>query len=78
LIAVFVHKLTKIRPLQKKERTIGNHSENKQFSDAVREIGRRLNRQLSRTEQRRLHDEISGQGLNFHEVIEMGLSLFST
>jgi hypothetical protein len=29
LIAVFVHKLTKIRPLQKEERTIGNHSENK-------------------------------------------------
>jgi hypothetical protein len=55
---------------------IGNQSENKQFSDAVREIERRIQRKLSRSEQRRLHDEISGQQFDFHEIVEVGLSLF--
>jgi hypothetical protein len=55
---------------------IGNQSENKQFADAVREVQKQLQRQLSRGEQRRLHDAISGEGLTFQEIVEVGLSLF--
>jgi hypothetical protein len=57
---------------------IGNQSENKQFSDAVREIERQIHRRLSRSEQRRLHDEITGQQFDFHEIVAIGLSLFTS
>jgi len=43
----------------------------------VREIERRIQRKLSRLEQRRLHDEVSGQNFDFHEIVAVGLSLFS-
>jgi hypothetical protein len=60
------------------EGVIGNQSENKQFADAVRQVEKELQRRLSRGEQRRLHDAISGEGLTFQEIIEVGLGLFGS
>lgn len=57
--------------------TPGNNSaQNKQFRDAVREAERRLGRKLHPREIRRVHDDISGQDLGYHEIIDTILSMF--
>jgi RHS repeat-associated protein len=53
-----------------------NEKENKQFKDAVKQIGRDRGRPLTRDEARRLHDEISGEGLSYQDIIETGKSIF--
>jgi hypothetical protein len=58
------------------EAVIGNQAENRQFNGAVQEIERLLQRRLSRREKRRLHDAISGEGLEFREIVEVGVDLF--
>jgi hypothetical protein len=54
----------------------GNRIQNKQFTDAIREIEKLIGRKLSKREVRRLHDAISGQNYSYHEIIEEGLKEF--
>jgi hypothetical protein len=54
-----------------------NTAQNKQFADAVREIEKRIGRKLSKNEIRRLHDAISGQDYDFHDIVEEGIGMFA-
>lgn len=54
----------------------GNKAQNKQFADAVREIGKRRGQPLSKDEIRRLHDAISGQDYGYHDIVEEGVGMF--
>ena len=49
----------------------------KQFDDAIAEIERRIGRRLSLVERRRLHDAISGEGLDFDGIFQEGIALFA-
>jgi hypothetical protein len=49
----------------------------REFEDAVHECERQIGRPLSRGERRILHDEISGQGYRYHEIVEICVDLFS-
>jgi RHS repeat-associated protein len=53
-----------------------NQRENATAAAAAREIGRRCGRILSKDEKQRLHRMISGQGLGFHEIVEIGVGEF--
>jgi len=53
-----------------------NQAQNKQFNDAVRSAERQLGRRLSKDEIRQVHDEITGQNMGYHEIIETILSMF--
>jgi hypothetical protein len=56
---------------------MSNREQNRQFAEAVRQLEDRLQRKLSPDEIRRLHDEISGEGLTtVEEIVEWGLALF--
>ncbi|RYG99568.1 MAG: hypothetical protein EON58_03475 [Alphaproteobacteria bacterium] len=43
-----------------------NQAQNKQFKDVIRILG------LNKSQARRLHDEITGQDFDFHEMLEVG------
>lgn len=47
-----------------------NQAQNKQFRAVVKALG------LSPDQARRLHDEISGEGLGYHEMLERGQDMF--
>lgn len=53
-----------------------NQQEKKDFDYAWDQIQRILGRKLSRADQRRLHDEITKQGFDRQEIIEIGISMF--
>ena len=53
-----------------------NPIQNRQFRDAVREISRQVGRPLTKAEERRLHDHISGEGLNYRDIIDVGIDEF--
>ncbi len=53
-----------------------NQAQNKQFKDAVREGERDLGRKLNKEEIRRVHDEISGENLGYHEIVEVIKGMF--
>ena len=56
---------------------MGNKEQNRQFAEAIRQLEIEFGRKLSLDEQRRLHDEISGQGLKtVAEIVEWGRALF--
>jgi hypothetical protein len=55
-----------------------NQAQNRQFADAVREIERRIGRKLSKDEIRRLHDAISGQDYDYHDIVEEGVGMFGS
>jgi mRNA-degrading endonuclease toxin of MazEF toxin-antitoxin module len=48
----------------------GNQAQNKQFNDAIRTGERQIGRRLSKDERRQVHDEISGQGYSFQEIVD--------
>ncbi|MFL9887554.1 RHS repeat-associated core domain-containing protein [Paraburkholderia agricolaris] len=47
-----------------------NQAQNKQVSDIASELG------LNKSQRRRLHDEISGQGLGYHEIKAIAIEMF--
>jgi hypothetical protein len=53
-----------------------NQAQNKQFRDAVRQAEKDLKRNLSKDEIRQIHDEITGQNMGFHEIIETIIGMF--
>ncbi len=53
-----------------------NARQNKSFKDAVNAIERQLGRKLSKREVRRLHEDITGEGYGYHQIVSEGLSLF--
>ncbi|HXZ32255.1 MAG TPA: hypothetical protein VEH30_08235 [Terriglobales bacterium] len=53
-----------------------NRDQNRQFRDAVREIERRLSRQLTDDERDRLHREITGMHFAFDTIVELGVGMF--
>jgi hypothetical protein len=53
-----------------------NQQEKKQFEYAWKQILRVLDRTLSRTDRRRLHDAITKKHYSLEEIIEIGLDLF--
>ena len=52
-----------------------NRAQNRQFNDAVNQL-RSEGLNLDDRHVRRLHDAISGQGLGFWDIVEMGRALF--
>ncbi|HET6353791.1 polymorphic toxin-type HINT domain-containing protein, partial [Streptomyces sp.] len=54
----------------------GNQAENKQFKDAVHEVERALDRDMTPGERRALHDRITGRGYGYHRIIEEGKGMF--
>ncbi|MEO3930483.1 PrsW family glutamic-type intramembrane protease [Micromonosporaceae bacterium B7E4] len=53
-----------------------NQAQNKQFSDAVQAAERELGRRLTRDQIRRVHDEITGQNMGYHEIVATILDMF--
>jgi hypothetical protein len=53
-----------------------NQAQNKQFRDAIRQPERDLGRNLSKHEIRQVHDEITGQNMGFHEIVETIIGMF--
>jgi hypothetical protein len=53
-----------------------NQAQNKQFRDAIRQAERDLGRNLSKHEIRQVHDEITGQNMGFHEIVETIIGMF--
>jgi DNA replication protein DnaD len=49
---------------------------NRQFRDAVRDIERRLGRELSKAERQKLHRAVTGRDLDFYALVMEGLDLF--
>jgi Pretoxin HINT domain len=71
--AVLVHNC----PIEDGNRTPGNNqAQNKSFRAAVQEAQRQLGRQLSKDEIRRVHDQISGQGYGYHDIIDEFMSMY--
>ncbi|WP_149179240.1 hypothetical protein [Streptomyces sp. TRM49041] len=54
----------------------GNQAENKQFNDALRTVERDLGRKVTPAERRSLHDRITGQGCDYHRVVDKAKGLF--
>ncbi|MCF3934400.1 RHS repeat-associated core domain-containing protein, partial [Acuticoccus sp. M5D2P5] len=54
----------------------GNRRQNRQFSDALQEVGRAIGRRLTKKEARQLHDVISGQNYGYDDIVEEGESMF--
>jgi|GEM_PF-919137 len=54
-----------------------NGPQNDQFKDAKKEIEKKIGRQLSKDEEKKLHREISGQDYGYHEIVEEGYWLFN-
>jgi hypothetical protein len=60
---------------------VNNRQQNRQFKEAIRRIEAVLQREpareLSKDERRRLHDEITRQGVKtIDEIVKWGLALF--
>ncbi|MFC7619196.1 PrsW family glutamic-type intramembrane protease [Microlunatus sp. GCM10028923] len=53
-----------------------NQAQNKQFKDAVRAANRDRDTPLTRDQVRRVHEEISGENLGYHEIIETIKAMF--
>ena len=51
-------------------------AQQKQADDAKREIERKIGRKLSPKEERKLHDQVTGQDYNYNELVEEGVWLF--
>ena len=49
---------------------MNNQAQNRQFNDVVRELG------LTRSQAQRLHQEISGQGLGFWDIMQVARDMF--
>jgi RHS repeat-associated protein len=77
-IPVLVHNCPSDEPMgpQKGNTPGNNQAQNRAFRDAVRAIEHEIGRPLTKAEQRELHDEITGQGYGYHEIIEEGVALF--
>ncbi len=66
-----------MQPPNNNKGTPGNNQrQNKQFADAIREIERRIDGKLSKDQIRRLHDAISGQIYDYHDIVEEGVRMF--
>jgi len=55
---------------------VTNRDQNRQFDEAVRLIEVELRRELTASERRRLHDEISRHGYTIDEIVDIGLAMF--
>jgi RHS repeat-associated protein len=64
------HEQKKFGKLGQRKGTDALRAENKKLRDIARELG------LTKDQQRRLHEEVSGQDLNYHEIMEFARSLF--
>jgi hypothetical protein len=56
---------------------MNNKEQKRQFEEAVRRLERILHRKFSYDDRRRLHDEITRQGLKtVDEIVDWGLAVF--
>ena len=53
-----------------------NQAQNKQFRDAVRQYERETGNKLDQDQVRQIHDEITGQNMSYHEIIQAIYDLF--
>jgi RHS repeat-associated protein len=53
-----------------------NVRQNKSFDDAVKEIEKKLGRNLTKDQQQRLHHAITGQNYTYWDIIDEGTSMF--
>jgi RHS repeat-associated protein len=53
-----------------------NVNQNRQFNDAVKEIERKIKRELSKDQRNKLHRDVSGRDYGYHEIVEEGMGLF--
>ncbi|MFD9791443.1 PA14 domain-containing protein [Streptomyces sp. NPDC059070] len=54
----------------------GNQRQNKSFDDAIRQAEREIGRTLSKDERRQVHDSITGQGYDYHDIVDETKSMF--
>jgi hypothetical protein len=54
----------------------GNQAENKECRYALKKIEGELERNVTPAERRMLHDRITGQGYDYHRIVEEGRGLF--
>lgn len=54
----------------------GNQQQNRSFADAIKEGQRTIGRQLTKDEVRRVHDDISGQGYDYHDIVDTVVGMF--
>ncbi len=57
-------------------RMASNGYQNQQFKDAIRRAEEQLGRSFSKADRRKVHDEITGQGYEFWDIVEIALDLF--
>jgi hypothetical protein len=55
---------------------VTNKDKNREFREAVRQTERKIGRQLSASEKRRFHDEVSGADYTLEEMVEIGKAMF--
>lgn len=53
-----------------------NKAQNRSFQGAVRSVEREIGRELTNSEKRDFHDEITGQDYDYHEMVSTGVSMF--
>ena len=53
-----------------------NRRQNRDFWEAMRRVGELLGNPVTSEMARRVHDEISGQGLSIEEIVEWAMSMF--
>jgi hypothetical protein len=53
-----------------------NRDQNRIFDEAVRRVGKRIGRALTKAEIRRLHDEITGDDYSLEQIVEIGMAMF--
>ena len=61
---------------KKNNSRLDNDVKNPQYGDAVKDVERKLGRELNDKEWRELHDHVTGQGYGFHEIVDEGFHLF--
>jgi hypothetical protein len=53
-----------------------NQAQNAQYKGAVKEIGKIIGRKLDNDELKELHENITGEGLGFWEIVRTGVQDF--
>ncbi|WP_052684781.1 RHS repeat-associated core domain-containing protein [Lentzea aerocolonigenes] len=54
----------------------GNQRQNRQAADAIRTAEREIGRRLTDDEKRWVHDEITGQGYDYHDIVDITVAQF--
>jgi hypothetical protein len=56
----------------------GNQRQNQGFDDAIREAERKIGRELVPDERRAVHDAITKQGKDYHDIVDEAVQRYGT